>query len=220
MSAAGRIGEMNMQVRVMLAQAMPPLMVGDIPVAPARGPMKVVPIWEAQAGGTRLLTGHRAEPADVFDTMGEAARARHDRVTPDSAYAPPFTPGQVYMARHYRALTERHSAGGMKCASLEGRQGGSGGEFMDAYLAEGRELTALHRKIGTGQAMVVRRVRPSARGSRSGIMDRRLVDMVCLGDMTLSAVLDSHGWTVDGKHREALRTALGGALDRMQGYRG
>ena len=68
-------------------------------------------------------------------------------------------------------------------------------------------------------ALAVRRIRPSDRGSRAGITDRRLVDMVCLGGEDLTAVLRAHGWFEDGKNRKALRLALCAVLDRMQGYR-
>ena len=62
-------------------------------------------------------------------------------------------------------------------------------------------------------------VRPSARGSRVTITDRAVVDMVCLRDMTLDAVLGAHGWSVCREYRQALLATLVGALDRMQGYR-
>jgi hypothetical protein len=90
---------------------------------------------------------------------------------------------------------------------------------MDAYLAVGRELDRLHGRIGLGQALVLRRVRPSQRGSRVGISDRSVVDMVCLCGMTLGQVLEAHGWAVKGEYRDGVRIALCGALDRMQGYR-
>jgi hypothetical protein len=43
------------------------------------------------------------------------------------------------------------------------------------------------------------------------------VDSVCLRDMTLNDVLAAHRWSTFGAHREALRTALCKALDRMMG---
>lgn len=91
---------------------------------------------------------------------------------------------------------------------------------MDAYLAVGREIDQLRARIGAGAALVLRRVRPSARGSRVTIADRRLVDLVCIGGMTFDAVLQRHGWAIKGEYRAGLRDALAGALDRMQGYRG
>lgn len=153
--------------------------------------------------------------ADAFDLMLDAAR-RAER-------APSFSPDQVSMARHYRDLVERHDAGGVKCSALDGRvSGGTGRDFMDAYLTEGREIAAIRRRIGTGAALVVRRVRPSARGGvdRRTIDDRTLVDMVCLGDASLSRVLKVHGWVKSTTNLAALIEALCGALNRMIGYRG
>ncbi|MDN5789115.1 MAG: hypothetical protein L0H65_19100, partial [Pseudorhodobacter sp.] len=69
-----------------------------------------------------------------------------------------------------------------------------------------------------GEAMVVRRIRPSLRGSKASIPDRRLVDMVCLGGLDVTGVLRAHGWSAFGEHRDVLRRALCAALDRMQGY--
>lgn len=79
------------------------------------------------------------------------------------------------------------------------------------------EIKRLRRRIGSGSAMVVRRVRPSSRGSRVTIFDRRLVDMVCLEGRTLSCVLKAHGWSVCGEFVGILSLALKQALDRMSG---
>ncbi|MGO4854752.1 hypothetical protein [Phaeovulum sp. W22_SRMD_FR3] len=94
-----------------------------------------------------------------------------------------------------------------------------GGEFMDAFVAEGDDIRRLRARVGTGVAMQIRRIRPSARGAaaRGIITDLALVDAVCLEELTLSAVLTRFGWVSDGKNREALRKALGAALDRMAG---
>lgn len=214
-----RVDGERARIAAMLAQATPPDGVGPVPVAPARGPCRVVTDWAALPGGMRRAVGQRLEQADVFDVMLAQARRRHG--DSEAPFAPPLSPGQIAMARHYRALTERHDAGGVRCSSLEaGRAGGSGGDFMDAYLAVGMELDRLHSRIGAGAALVLRRVRPSDRGSRITIADRRLVDLVCLGNLSLDAVLVRHGWVVKGQYRQGLRDALAGALDRMQGYRG
>lgn len=208
----------------------------DIAPAPARGafatfrPVEIVP----GSAGTARPAGYRAHgelqhrsairKADVFDAMIDAARKRHIAAGDDAVpFIPPFTPGQVQVARDYRDLTERHSAGGIRCASLEaGRGGGSGGEFIDAYVADGERLRRFHAVIGNGAAMIVRRIRPSSRGTgeRGIIHDRTLVDMVCLENRSLTDVLTRHGWSEKGGHRKALRAALAGVLDRMQGYRG
>ncbi len=192
-----------------LAAAAPPESCGsEIPVAPAFGAFQVFQPMELLKGGMQRPSGYLGRNAlrraDVFDAMVSA----------------PFTSSQVGIARHYRDLTERHAAGGMRCASLEaGRGGGGSGEFIDTYVREGRELEMLHQRIGRGIAMAVRRIRPSARGAAAGIIhDRSLVDMVCLGQLTFSQVLRHFGWSEAKKHRMVLRAALAGSLDRMQGY--
>lgn len=200
----------------------------EIIPAPGRGPMLAfAPIGMVPQGrdGWRVdHVGYRgrdaARRADVFDVMEDQARRR---ARDGQAAAALFSPGQIQMARFYRTMTERHDAGGVRCVSLEAlRQpgGGRGGEFIDAFVDEGRRLAAIHRRIGAGVAMAVRRVRSSMRGGAGAsiITDRQLVDAVCLHDMTLGAVLRAHGWSNDSKHRAALRAALCAALDRMQGY--
>lgn len=207
-----------------VAIATPPEACGHrIIAAPGRGPSMVAPQacmvpngkdkWEVHEAGWAGF--HPVRAADAFDFMIAAAvRAKQPA---------PFQPGQIAMARRYRALVERHDAGGIKCSALDGRTGGGAGrDFMDAYLDEGREIDAIRRRIGRGASMTVRRIRPSARGGadRRAILDRSLVDMVCLGDRSLSDVLEAHGWAVFGDNRKALAQALGDALDRMIGYRG
>lgn len=218
---AARLAAEAGRVARMLADATPPEAMRAAPVAPARGAQRLVTEMQALPGGVRRIVGQHWEEADVFTAMMRDAVARHGAAAGDAPFVAPFTPGQIAMARHYRHLTERHAAGGMKCASLESRGGGggAGGDFMDAYLAEGRELARLHRCIGAGEAMVLRRIRPSARGTRRGIGTRALVDRVCLADESLADVLRAHGWAVKGEHRAALRVVLCAALDRMQGYR-
>lgn len=215
------------RVAAVMRSATPPAVCGpDIPVAPARGPLRLVtPVELVPGSEVRVRPSGYCGPgeaaaragvilADVFDRMALTAR--------ESDGPEPFTAGQVAAARRYRDLVERHEAGGVRCSSLEARSGGSGngGDVADARLAEAREIEAMQRRVGAGAALVVRRVRPSARGgaARGIITDRALVDQVCLGGRTLSEVLRSHGWSCKGQHREALRTALAGALDRMQRY--
>lgn len=196
-----------------------------IPVAPARGPQRSVtphvmmPDPKDKSGWKVEETGWRgfkaAQAIDIFDTLALKAAKRKE--------APPFTKGQVNVARLYRDLVERHDAGGMKLASLEGRVtsgSGKGGEFMDAFLAEGETIRRMQRAIGTGVAMQVRRVRPSARGGKAArnIRDRDLVDAICLHGKSFRQVLDIHGWAPDGKNAKRLICALAAALDRMQGY--
>lgn len=192
----------------------------EIPVAPARGsfrtfePVALYPKgrdqWEAKPSGYQGRKGVRV--ADAFDVMaGAAARKRR---------AAPFSPTQVAMGRFYRALFERHDAAGPRSVSLETGGGGSGGgqgSFIDAVLRDRERLDVLRRRIGPGSAMVVRRIRPSERGSRTTIFDRRAVDMICLEDATCADVLRAHGWSVKGDTVRCLAQAVADALDRMCG---
>ncbi|MDK3017613.1 hypothetical protein [Pseudodonghicola flavimaris] len=195
----------------------------DIPEAPARGAFRLVQLrrlYPDGAEGYRVKdAGHLGRAAicnaDVFDRMAaSAARARKPV---------PLSPGQIAMGRHYRDLVERHACAGLRCSSIEAvRSGGSGqgGGFMDAVLRDREEIAWLHRRIGAGVAMAVRRVRPSARGTRVAIPDRQLVDLVCLEDQALSDVLRAYGWSVYGDTLRGLTGALAAALDRMTGPAG
>lgn len=200
-----------------------------IPVAPARGPQVafvphvVMPDEKAKDGYKVEQTGWRgfsaARAADIFDVLERtaAAKAKEGRTARS-----PFTAGQVNVARHYRDIVERHDAGGMRCASLEARRGSApsgGGEFMDAFVAEGDMIRWYRSQIGNGVAMSVRRVRPSKRGGEGArlIMDRDLVDAICLHGKSFKQVLIQHGWTKTGRNVAALTEALAAILDRMQG---
>lgn len=216
-----RLEETDARARGILAAAAVPDACGpEIPLAPARGPLKTFRPIELVPGtvGVARDTGHwqrgedsRRRGARIMDVF--------DRMTGPNA----LTPAQVQIGRDYRDLAERHEAGGMKCASLEaaGRgSGGQGGEFIDVFVAEGRRLEEMRDRIGAGVAMSVRRIRPSKRGAAAKglITDRDLVDRVCRGDLDLGQVLDAFGWSAYGASRAALRKALAAALDRMQGY--
>jgi hypothetical protein len=63
--------------------------------------------------------------------------------------------------------------------------------------------------------MAVRKIRPSKRGSRVNITDRRLVDMVCLEDKPISAVLRAHGWSVSGSTLSCIKQTLSNLLNRI-----
>lgn len=222
-----RLASEAARMAAMMRAATPPAECGgDIPVAPARGAFRVVTPLELVPGSEARVrqSGYRG-PGEAAPRAGVVLADVFDRMARDAARAgapEPFSAGQVAAARRYRDLVERHEAGGVKCSSLEARAGGSsrGGDVADARLIEGREIEAMRRRVGTGVALAVRRLRPSARGGASTgiITDRALVDAVCLQGLSLSAVLRAHGWSCYGGHREALRTALAGALDRMQGY--
>lgn len=211
------------RVAAMLDRATPPEAMQAAPVAPARGPMRLVENVELLPGGLQRRRGAHWVGMDALSVMCRRAFEGHQaRGGSADEFVAPFTPGQIAVALDYQALVEWRDGSPMKCAALEaGRAGGGGsGLFIDSYIEQGRWLAELRRRIGAGQAMAVRRIRPSARGSRASIMDRALVDAVCLGGATLSDVLRSYGWAVDGKHRECLLKALVAALDRMQGYGG
>ncbi len=201
------------------ARAQVPEDVGPVPVAPARGAFRVVEttaMYPKGAGDFESRpAGHQGRRtvrlADVFDLMlAQARRAKRPA---------PLSPSQIAMARHYRDLHERHANAGVRCSSLEAMSGGSGDAdaWIEAVLRDREELARLRRRIGDGSAKGLRVIRPSARGSRRAILDRALVDMVCLEDKPLGAVLLAHGWSAKGEIRAALRSALAGALDRMTG---
>lgn len=162
--------------------------------------------WRAEAMGYKGKGAVRV--ADVWDVMSDqSGRAGGGAL---------FTVGQVEIARAYAAVTERVASGGVKLSSLGAGGGGvAARDFMDLYAADCELLRMMHRRIGAGVSLHVRRVRPSERGSRWNIRDRALVDMVCLGGRTLGDVLQAHGWAVYDGSRRAARAALCGALDRM-----
>lgn len=209
------------RVRIDVVKAaghVPPECGPEIPEAPARGafrvfqPQQLYPV--GAEGYSSKPAGYRGrsaiQRADAFDVMAAKA-ARHRKPSP-------FSPGQVQMGRHYRDLVERYESAGIKCSSFEslGGGGGQGGGFIDAVLRDREEIDRLRRRIGTGSAMVVRRIRPSKRGSRVAITDRRVVDMVCLEDKTLSVVLRDHGWSLNAGLIKVLGIALGNALCQME----
>lgn len=210
------------------ASAVPDECGPDIAPAPARGGFVVersitlVPNgvdargldkWAAAPTGY----GHRSSVrrADVFDAMmAQAARRKRPMI---------LTPGQVAMGRRYHDLVELLSADGCVLSRLDASHGsGDGGNWMDRRIQLSNELDVLRRRIGAGVAMAVRRVRPSARGAdqRGPIMDRVLVDMVCLKGCTLDQVLKAHGWKKNARTYNAIAEALCAVLDRMIGYRG
>lgn len=187
--------------------------------------------------------GDRARRGDVFDLMEDQARRRHKGVVAQAwdkhllrcaeaaakgrrepiwrepRYDPPFTSGQIAVARDYAALVERCHSSGLKCSSLEAQRasGSGGGDREAAVLRDLSRLRAFHCRIGDGLAKEIRRIRPGG-VKRSAIRSRALVDQVCVGGLSLTEVLQAHGWTVDAKSRDALRCALQSALDRMQGH--
>jgi hypothetical protein len=202
--------------------------------APGRGPVRRVENLVVLSGGMTRRDGYHLEVACALSVMcGQAHRRWLDKGG-EGVFVPPFTSGQVAVGQAYRELAEWREGSGVKCQSLDGRTGGGGaGLFIDTFVDRGRALALLQGRIGGGAALAVRRVRPSKRAPLKSIYedevlegervkarlisDRALVDGVLLTGQTLSDVLRGHGWATNGKHRDALRVALCGALDRMQG---
>lgn len=191
-----------------------------IPEAPARGAFRVFEGRQLYPSGEGAFVSKPSgfmgrktiQLADAFDVMAARAASKQK--------GPPFTSSQVAMGRFYRDIVERHAVAGVGCSSLETLRSsgsGTGGSFVDAVLRDREQIALLRRRIGEGAAIVVRRVRPSARGSRRTIGDRALVDMVCLEEATISDVLKAHGWAVKGETVKAGQRALAEALERMMG---
>nr|WP_296429708.1 hypothetical protein [Roseovarius sp. BRH_c41] len=218
------------RVADLLARATPPDACGpEMPVAPARGPMlaftprKVV---QTEAGNYRSVSDgyvgrQAARVADAFDNITRKAFEAHEKLGGgDAAFVPPFSVGQVEIGREYAALVERVASSGLGCVSLEtsGGGGGNGGEGVQAAVFRDIErLRMLRRRMDTGLARKVRRERPNGDKRRS-ILVRVLVDQVCVHGMSLDAVLRAHGWGINTRCRDGLRSALCGALDRMRGF--
>ncbi|MCP4205963.1 MAG: hypothetical protein GY767_02800 [Shimia sp.] len=216
--------------------AVPPEVGPDVIEAPARGPVRLTDMRKmvrTNSGGLRRVhdgyKGRRTmHVGDAFDVIEGKARAAHTKAVKRAEatgkdapeYQPPFTPGQVVMGRFYRGLFERYEKAGVRCSSLENLSGGGGlgGEFMDAVLSDGRTLDMIRQRVGSGAALTLRR----ARTCRGVILDRALVDAVCLHDQTMTDVLRGAGWvrvgqSAKGEHVKALTRALAAALDRMAG---
>lgn len=195
----------------------------DIAPAVARGPVRAVHLQQVYTRGDGELdampAGHKGRAtllvADVFDRMQAQASKKKSRI--------PLTASQIETARTYARTVERHAAGAVRCSSIEGRGGGTGGGpdgFTDARLASSRRIDLWHRRIGDGQAMAVKRVRKMARPGkvqRITITARQLVDAVCIEDMEISKVLRRYGWPANGRNVHACCVALGAILDRMSG---
>lgn len=216
----------------------------DIHASPARGPVRVfTPMkyypsgddeWELKPSGELGADGAPVKSiirSDAFDVMMHRARVSHRGS--EVSFVAPFTPGQIAMARDYRNLFERHASAGVRCSSVEASGGGgTGGSFIDAVLRDREMLERIHQRIGDGIALEVKRQRKrrkhvgtimgdlpkgSIAPQRVSISIRRLVDLVCLEDLTLSEVLAKCGWAKHGGSVSTLRCALAQALDRMTG---
>ncbi|PYE80827.1 hypothetical protein [Pseudoroseicyclus aestuarii] len=223
-SAWGRLTDEQRRGLILQAGHVPELCGDAAPVAPARGPVRV---FETQAFYPKGEDEYELKPAgykgrktmqlaDAIDIMAhEAARKRGKLV---------LTAEQVAIGREYAGLYERYHAGGVRCASLEvsgaRSAGGRGGDVTEARLAERDRLLALQRRIGDGVAMPIRRVRPSKRGAdRRAISDRQLVDGVFIEGLTVTELLNKHGWAKSSTVTKAAFAGLAAALERMLGQR-
>lgn len=208
-----------LRVRAMLAEALPPPGMRAAPVAPARGPQQLVPNFSVTGGGMRRVEGAHWQGLSPLAAAVAQARLRHEARCPDAAFVPPYGPGQIAVAEDYAALVEWRAGSALRCASLEGGRSGGGGAglYIDSFIDQGKWLSELHRRIGDGVAMSPRRHMDRGNGRRA-ITVRVAVDLLCLQGVAVKAILRRFGWTADMKDQRALRSAICGALDRMQGY--
>lgn len=200
-----------------VADAMPP--VGAAPVAPARGPMAAVDLYELRAGGTRHRSGCHMRDMCQLEIMVAQARLRHQARGGNAPFEAPFSPSQIAVGRAYRDLVEWREGSAMRCASVEALPGGGGGGsglFIDAFIAQGEWLTVLRDRIGGGTILDVRRHMDRG-NTRRPITARAAIDGLLVSGLDLSAILANHRWQVDGKNRKALRLGVAEALDRMLG---
>lgn len=187
--------------------------------APARGPVLLFHPREAvisEAGNVVTQKAGRFAGMLVQDAFLKAEVQAVKRKQP-----PPFTAGQIGVGREYRNLFDRCASSGLKLSKVDGSGGGGGaGGVSEAVLADMQALRWLQKRIGTGTAMAVRRVRPSRRGGASAriITDLSLVHAFCVDCETLSGVLTAHGWSDYAGNKKVLHRALRAALDRMRGY--
>lgn len=206
------------RVRSMLADAAPPVAMGAASVAPARGPQQLVPNFSVTNGGMRRVEGAHWQGLSPLAAAVAQARLRHEGRNPDAPFVPPFNPGQVAVAEDYAALVEWRDGSAVRCSSFEaGRGGGGSGEFIVTYIAQGKWLSELHRRIGDGVAMSPRRNMDRGNGRRA-ISVRVAVDLLCLRGVPVKAILKRFGWVGNMRECGDLRSAICGALDRMQGY--
>lgn len=186
-------------------------------IAPARGPVEVFQpvqmVPDGKDGYRAEFMGFRGRSAmrskDAFDLMLDACA---------NCGAPrPFTALQIDAGRAYRDLSEWVASAGIKCSSTFDvrRGGGADRDFMDRYAQYSAMLGRCHQLIGFRSSLIVRRVRPSARGTRRTIIDRDLVDKVCIADKTITEALKAFGWSDSRKNIKTGRAALCAALDRM-----
>ena len=209
-------GTQQARVAALRARAVPPASCGgDMPTAPARGPLVAVPPLEVRLSDNGYDTAHvgfqgrdAARASDAFDRMADQARR--------AGGVDPFLAFHKLTARTYAALVERHSCVGLKGRSIEtmlaGRSGGGGDGVMDLIIDEGRKIDAMRLAVGDGWALEVRRQGKRRRVPLS-VLD--LVDQVCLQNRTIGEVLRACGWSEKGETRAWAQASLSETLERM-----
>jgi hypothetical protein len=141
----------DVRVAIVMEAGTVPEVCGDaIPVAPARGTVRV---FDMQAVYPKGKTGAEVKAAgwlgrksmqraDVFDTMRGQALRKGTKLA--------LTPAQVGMGRIYRGLVEQWEAGAVRCSSVEAMPGGSGGSregFTDQRLSLSRRIDRLRDRV-------------------------------------------------------------------------
>lgn len=222
---SARVAEAERISKVKVAGFVPADAGPEIPVAPARGPIRVFEAKglypEGRDGYVVKPTGHlgrkTVQRADVFDRIKRSAAARNKPA--------PFSPGQIAMGRYYRDIVEQHEAGGVKCSSLGDYVQSSGGaavDITDRRLAAFRRIESLRRRVGVGYALLEVARKKACALPRRPILNMDIVDLVCLGDESFTDVLRTFGWArkgsaAKGLYIRVLCAALGASLERMMG---
>jgi hypothetical protein len=222
--ARAELAAAEVRCQTILHRATPPEAMSAAPIAPARAPQALLADFTVTRGGMRQRTGGHWQALSPIAAMVANARMRHaardEAHGTTTPFIPPFNPAQVQVAEDYAALVEWREGSPLRCASLEpGRGGANGNPFIDSYIQNGLWLETLQARIGTGMALAPQRHMDRG-NARKSIAVRVAVDMLCLTGKDLSKILQRFGWTPDVKTRKALRLAICGALDRMQGYNG
>jgi hypothetical protein len=193
-----------------------------VDVAPARGPVQRFQPREVvltEAGNVRVTrSGHNGHDAlrrgDAFDVMVEQSRRRSS-----GDKGPLFTPGQISTGRDYAALYERCAAAGVKCSSIEALGNGGGqGAFIDAVIRDSRRLAALDRAVGNEVVLSPSGAQAHADRGRKVVKVSDVVHAVCIENLTISQTLNKFSWSRTPVSVRKAKSALCGALDRMQGF--
>lgn len=205
------------RLQAMLDQALPPEVMAEMPVAPARGPMAIEPEYVIDRRGFRRIAGYHAREVLVLELICLRAQERHKARASKDPFVSPFSWHQIEIAADYRELVKWRAGAPIKGSRLEGGRSGGGGSglFIEAFIDQGKALAVLQERIGRGVALVAGQ--EGRRAGRRDIGDRELLDAVVLSDMQIPAVLRSFGWSDGGRVKARAQEALRQILDRMLG---